>query len=134
MSLLPTDKERAKCAEEDSAAFAQMYSSLAEKYKELEKELKLADERNERLKGILRAIPECPVHGECIAYATEWVEKQIKRLDFLFEHHNICMGVSALGGPEIAAHGWPERGHGITYYAALDDLMQKREKANDSSS
>lgn len=129
MSLFPTDKQRAKEAEKDSAAFAQMHSSLAKKYKELEEELKLTDDLNEKLRGLLRTIPECPMHGECIPYATNWIGNQIKRLDFLFEHHNICIGVSALGGPEIAAHGWSERGHGITYYEALDDLMQKREKA-----
>lgn len=129
MSLFPTDKERAKHAENDSAVFAQMHSSLTKKYKELEKELKLSERRAEDLTRILKVIPECPIHGECIPYATDWVENQIRRLNFLFEHHNICIGVSALGGPEIAAHGWTERGHGITYYKALDDLMKKREKA-----
>lgn len=128
MSQFPTDKQRAKQSEKDSAAFAQMHSSLAKKYKELEEELKLTDRSNERLRELLRAIPECPMHGECIPYALDWIKNQIKRLDFIFEYHNICIGVSALGGPEITAYGWPERGHGITYYEALDDLMQKREK------
>lgn len=74
MSLLPTNKERADNAEKDSRAFAQMHSGLSEKYRKLQREMKLTDERNENLEKLLHEIPECPIHGNnCIPHAMSWV-------------------------------------------------------------
>lgn len=82
MSLFPTNKERADNAEKDSRAFAQMHSGLAEKYRKLKKEMKLTDERNERLTELLHKIPECPMHGnDCIPHAMSWLKTAKEKLN-----------------------------------------------------
>lgn len=81
MSLLPTNKERADNAEKDRRAFAQMHSGLSEKYRKLQEEMKLTDERNENLEELLKAIPECPFHGACIPYALSWIKTAKEKLD-----------------------------------------------------
>lgn len=41
----------------------------------LKKEIEVDDYIIKDLERLLAAIPECPVHGACIPYALEWVEK-----------------------------------------------------------
>lgn len=44
-------------------------------YDLLQAELKLTDKLYNALREVIKAIPECPEHGECIPHALEWIEK-----------------------------------------------------------
>jgi len=63
MSLLPTDRERAECAEKDRAAFAGMHSTLAKKYREERDRLNFIFEHRPCIGVSSLGGPEIGVHG-----------------------------------------------------------------------
>jgi len=48
---------------------------LHERIKSLEDELKITEKILTERERVLKAIPECPDHGECVPHALEWIEK-----------------------------------------------------------
>jgi hypothetical protein len=54
-------------------------SEALKRIKELEAELEVSDRLLKDRTLLLEAIPQCPVHGECVPYALEWIE-QVKTL------------------------------------------------------
>jgi len=48
---------------------------LEKRIEYLEKELKITDKILIERERVLKAIPECPDHGECVPHALNWIEK-----------------------------------------------------------
>jgi hypothetical protein len=49
--------------------------SLRADLERITKELAVTDCIMTDYKRVLDAVPECPVHGECVPHAVEWIEK-----------------------------------------------------------
>jgi hypothetical protein len=49
--------------------------SLSTRVRELEDELRVADQLLQERQRVLDAIPECKMHGKCVPHALEWIEK-----------------------------------------------------------
>ncbi len=60
---------------------AQLIRKLQQRIIELEKELVITEEIMNNYHRVLKAVPECPVHGECVPYAVEWIEKAKTKLE-----------------------------------------------------
>lgn len=58
--------------DEFMAVWPEIQQSVADVYEELQ----VTDKLLADCRQLLDAIPQCPVHGPCIPYALEWIEKQ----------------------------------------------------------
>ena len=82
-------------------------SAARERIVQLEAELKVTEQLLEARQEVLKAIPECPAHGECVPHALEWIE-QSKHLRSLLQGLMAVMHLrEGAGGVSILmADGW----------------------------
>ena len=62
---------------------------LEKRIEDLEDELKVTDKILVERERVLKAVPECPDHGECVPHALDWIEKAKSALNTLSRVQNI---------------------------------------------